>query len=310
MEKWIKVDTELLRSFAGGYKEHSTIIGKSGENSQNSILMVSGAMPDYDGRLQQAARPDAMEIGKQCRELSNGFMDDSDSLIRIAKAFEDVDGQTVKVLGECQDTSSKACFIDQGGNPGLWVEPGTVTNPDGSITSTTSQVIINPDGSSSTVITVRTTFPDGTVEEIKTVITERVIDSETADNWNQNTEDAILYFTMSLSILLGFSAEFYIGLNLIPLIGEGLLTEAAGFLSDFVVDLGTEKTIESIAKATPERGWEAGDIITNTITVETSYAPDGTPIQQEVTNTTVITNKSGEIVSSDTTGIETTGALK
>jgi hypothetical protein len=98
MGKLIKVDTELLRSYSGGYKEHSTIIGKSGEKSQNSILMVASAMPDYDGRLQQAARSDAMEIGKQCRELSTGFMDDSNSLIRIATAFERVDNESVENL--------------------------------------------------------------------------------------------------------------------------------------------------------------------------------------------------------------------
>jgi hypothetical protein len=301
MGKWIKVDTELLRSYSGGYKEHSAIIGKSGEKSQNSILMVANAMPDYDGNLQKAARGDALEMGKQCKELSAGFMDDSDSLIRVAKAFEDVDGQTVKILGDCQETSSKAYFLDQGGDPGLWGEPGTVTNPDGSITTTTSEVIVNPDGSRSTLITVRTTFPDGTAEETKTLKTERVIDSETAEKWNQNAEDAKLYFKMSLSILLGFSAELYVGLNLLPLIGEGL-AEAAGFLSDAIVDLGTEKTIESIADATPERGWEGGDTITNTIIVETTYDRDGTPILEEVNNTTVVTNKSGEVVSSDTTG--------
>jgi hypothetical protein len=96
MGKWIKVDTELLRAYAGGYKEHSTTIGSSGEKSQNSILMVASAMPDYDGNLQKAARGDALEMGRQCKELSTGFMDDSDSLIRVAEAFERVDSESVE----------------------------------------------------------------------------------------------------------------------------------------------------------------------------------------------------------------------
>jgi hypothetical protein len=309
MDKWIKVDTEQLRAYAGGYKEHSETIGASGENSQNSILMVASAMPDYDGRLQGAARPDALEIGNRCRILSNEFMDDSETLIRIAKAFEDVDGQTVKVFGNCQDTSSKACFIDQGGDPGLWVQPQTVTNPDGSVTTTTSEVVINPDGSSSTVITVRTTYPDGTVKETKTIRTIKVIDSDTADKWNQNVEDAKLYFTMAVAIALGFAADFYI-VGALETTALAALAEALGFISDGAVETGIERLIEAIGNATPERGWQGGDTITNTITIETTYDPNGTPVQQGVTNTTVVASNDGTVVSTDTTGSDSSGALK
>jgi hypothetical protein len=309
MDKWIKVDTEQLRAYAGGYKEHSETIGTSGEKPQNSILMVVSAMPDYDGRLQGAARPDALEIGMQCRTLSNEFMDDSNMLIRIAKAFEEVDGQTVKVIGDCQDTSSKACFIDQGGDPGLWIQPQTVTNPDGSITTTTSEVILNPDGSQSTVITVRTTYPDGTVKETKTIRTIKVIDSDTAAKWNQNAEDAKLYFTMAVAIALGFAADFYI-VEALEATALAALAEALGFIADGTVETATEKLIDALGGASPDRGWQGGDTITNTITVETTYAPDGTPTQQQVTDTTVVTDNDGTVVSSETTGIDPTGAPK
>jgi hypothetical protein len=301
MNNWIKVDTSILRSYSGGYKNHSTTIGSSGDKTKSSMILVSSAMPDFDGVLQKAAHYDAQEIGKQCKDLSDGFMDDSDLLIRIAKAFEDVDGQTVKIIGDCQDLTSKACFIDQGGDPNLWIEPGKVLNPDGSITTTTSEVVINPDGSRSTLIIVRTTYPDGSVEETKTLRTEKVIDSETASKWNQNAEDVKFYFNLILSGSLGLLTEIGVGLQ---------ISEELGFIAGKIVEFATDRATEGIQNSTPERNWEGGDTITNTITVKTTYLPDGTPIQQEVTNTTEVTDKTGEIVSSDTTGIQPTGALK
>ncbi|MBN1437846.1 MAG: hypothetical protein JW929_00420 [Anaerolineales bacterium] len=112
MTDWIKVNTELLRSYAGGYENHSKTIGGSGEKTKNSLIMVASAMPEFDGKLQKAARNDAEEIYKQCNNLSSGFKDDSDLLIRILKAFEDVDGQTVNIFEDCSTTCSEACKAD------------------------------------------------------------------------------------------------------------------------------------------------------------------------------------------------------
>jgi len=305
---WIHVDTETLRIFAKGYDTRTEVLDQVGKSIQNAILTIIDHTPDYDGRLQLAARPDALEIGKQCRVLSNEFMDDSYSLIRIAKAFEDVDGQAVKVFGYFQDTSSKAYFFDQGGDPSLWVQPQTVTNPDGSVTTTTSEVFINPDGSSSTVIIVRTTFPDGRVKETKTIRTQKVIDSGTADAWNQNAENAKLYLTMGVCILLGFSAEFLLELALVGVVAEEVAA-LAGLVADGVVDTGTELLIEAVDGAKPDRGWQGGDTVTNTITVETTYYPHGSPTQQ-VTNTTVVTDRNGTVVSSETTGTHPPDATK
>jgi hypothetical protein len=44
--------------------------------------------------------------------------------------------------------------------------------------------------------------------------------------------------------------------------------------------------------------------------METDYAPDGTPLQQEVTDTTTIVDKNGGTKYTETTGIDPTGYPK
>ncbi len=284
MDKWIKVDTEQLRAYAGGYKEHSETIGTSGEKSQNSIIMVASAMPDYDGRLQQAARPDALEIGNRCRILSKDFMDDSELLIRIAKAFEDIDGQTVKVIGDCGDASSRTSLIDLGLDPNLATKPQTVTNPDGSVTTTTVEIIQYPDGSSTQIITERTTYLDGSVHEKKTITTAWQLDAETANAWNEGKK----FFEGAILFLAGLSLD--------------VAVEGIEWLT-----LSLDAAHEVLP---PDEMYADGDTVTSTLVVETDYAPDGTPLQQGVTNTTTVVDKNDVTKFSETTGIDPSGALK
>jgi hypothetical protein len=66
----------------------------------------------------------------------------------------------------------------------------------------------------------------------------------------------------------------------------------------------------------PDKGWKEGDTITNTVTMVTTEQPDinspeaESPPCTDITNTTVVTDNQGNILSEDKTGIEATGALK
>jgi hypothetical protein len=97
----IRVDTSKLRAFAGGYKTHAEAIREDGKPIVSYIASLLEAMPEYDGRLQSAARAEAADIDGKCGKFYKDFLEDSDSLIHIANAFEKVDGQTVDQLALC-----------------------------------------------------------------------------------------------------------------------------------------------------------------------------------------------------------------
>ncbi len=95
MDDSLRVNTETLRAYAPKYKATADVFGRDGPAILDYIISLLAAMPDYDGRLQQQARADAEEINNWCKDYSLRLGKNADSLLKTAKAFEDVDNQTV-----------------------------------------------------------------------------------------------------------------------------------------------------------------------------------------------------------------------
>jgi len=271
---WVQVDTDILRGFSKGYRTRADVFNQAGKSIQYAILSIIENMPEYDGRLQQAARADALDFHNQAMQFSAGFSDDSDLLLKTAEAFENVDGKTVRIFEECRGTISSACYTD--------LQGASDTE-----TSTYKYTITNSDGSITSITVVRSTKSDGSVSEITTLTTIWTLDAFAAYRWN--TEESNFSNALSgtfISIVTG---------------GAGVpacLSTSIGILSGWVM------------AAIPYDKYAGGDTVTNTVTIVTEYQPDGSPSSQEITNTTEITDKDGEQKFSDTTGIDPTGYPK
>jgi hypothetical protein len=281
----IRVDTAELRKFARTYNNRSDTFTEGGKSLQYSITLLLNNMPMYDGRLHLEARSDSLVLNDQCQKFFDLFTEDSDSLINTAQDFEAVDGQTVKILEDCgDDISSKNYLIDLGLDQSLATKPTTVINPDGSVTTTTVEIVQYPDGGVAQIVTERTTYPDGSTHEKKTISTVYHLNSESAESLNEGKK-----------------------------IIEGAILFLGGLTIDLLIE-GVELltlSLDALHEALPTDGqYAAGDTLSSTLVVETDYASDGTPLQQEVTNTTTLVDQNGQMKYTDTTGIDPTGALK
>jgi hypothetical protein len=295
MSDYIRVDTDNLREFSKGYSTRADGFNEAGKSIQYAIRRIMDHCPEYDGRLQQAARADSFDLYDRCRNFSKWFTDDSASLLKTAEAFEDVDGQTIKVFEEAEGITTRASFVDLYGTDGLGI-------------TTINRVVTNPDGSVSTIIVIKTANSDGSITTITTIETVKVLDAETAVQWNKDTQKAEFILGIALFGIIGVEAT-----ALCTALGLGAgIAEAAGI----AVPGGIEAAIELPKVDHPDRGWEKGDIISNTITIETREQPDiNLPIDQppatpDITNTTIVTDNEGNILSEDTIGIDSYGNLK
>jgi len=90
----IRVDTDQLKAHAKVFESSADIFAQVGKD----ILSFAATLPSYDGQLSTPARAAALEINRQCQDVSNCLNSDAQSLAHTAKAFEDVDSQTVKDL--------------------------------------------------------------------------------------------------------------------------------------------------------------------------------------------------------------------
>lgn len=122
----IRVNTEDLKNKAKDFDSASEAIKRAGDD----ILAAAMAMPSYDGQLSGPARKMGYEFQKKARELSTALAGDADSLRKSAKAFEDVDNQTIHIFEENTILLSAAFIpggprgeddgpIRKGGNPDL-----------------------------------------------------------------------------------------------------------------------------------------------------------------------------------------------
>jgi len=292
----IYVDTEVLRDLSKSYLTRRNVFEQVGKSIQYAIQIVIDHMPDYDGRMQPAARNDALDFFTRCQNFSKGFGADSDLLLKTAEAFETVDGQTVRIIEECQGITSDACYIDHFGDTGI-------------IVTTTETVITNPDGSTSTITVVRAKNPDGSVTTITTIKTVKVLDSKTAADWNQcdKVRFAVL-MGVSFAILGAEIPEILAGAGYIA------LAKAAGYILDF-----SQTGLDiALLLSPPPDNWAEGDIITSTTTIITNEPavtpdtpiPETSPLGPDITTEIVVTDSNGKIKSTDTTGIDPTGSPK
>jgi uncharacterized protein YukE len=90
----IKVNTEELISKSKILETSSDVFSREG----SEILRFIGTLPSYDGQLSKPSHETALEVNKQCQEMKIGLKDNSDSLAKIAKAFEEVDNTTQNIL--------------------------------------------------------------------------------------------------------------------------------------------------------------------------------------------------------------------
>jgi len=234
----IKVDTEQLRTMAKGYFTRSGVVNDTWNYAKLTLDGITRRMPAYDGRLQKAANQDVLDFSTRIRDFFKWFQEDSSSLIKIAEAFEYIDGQTIKVFQDANDLT-RASMIDSGADLG---ENTTVI----------SEVTKSPDGSLTVTKTiVRTKNPDGTVTTTTIVQIIQVLDAETAEYLNNAREKG--------EIIGGI----FVGLATLP------CSWPVG-----VLELALSAGHEWYQVDNPPRDWQAGDRITTTITTETTELPD------------------------------------
>jgi hypothetical protein len=281
----IKVDTEQLRTMAKGYITRSGVVNDTWNSTKLTLDGIVRRMPAYDGRLQKAVNEDVLDFSIRSRDFFTFFQDDSASLIKIAEAFEVIDGQTINILEDCQGITSRASYIDQSGDTE-------------SVVTSTKEVITNPDGSVTTITVVRIVNPDGSVNEIVTMETVWRLDELDAHIWNDRDREMT-------AIILGISS------SVLSAIAVSALALSGGVALAIEIFTGLGITI------LPEfMNYESGDVVTKTVTIVTNYPPPiNSPISEpppspEITNTTVVTDSNGDIKFEDTTGIESTGTLK
>ncbi len=277
----IKVDTEQLRTLAKGYVTRSGVVNNTWNSTKLTLDGIIRRMPAYDGRLQKAVNEDVLDFSIRSRDFVTYFQDDSASLIKIAEAFEVIDGQTIQVLQDADDMT-RASLVDAEKNLGL-------------STSISKQVITNPDGSVSTITVVRTINDDGTVTTTTYIHTVFILSAEVAKAWNEADADIKAFFSWGIGIAT---------LPLAPVYG-GILTTAA--------------LVETLYENhNPSRGWQAGDTITMDSTIVTTEPlespntplPEAPVLGPDITTKTVVTDSNGTVLSEDTTGITPEGILK
>lgn len=118
----IRVNTEELRQKSKVFKSSADVYAQAGKD----ILSFVAGLPSYDGQLSGPARATALEINRQCQDLHDCLISDAQSLVKTAKAFEDVDNQIINALSDAQLAIANTPLTTGGKVRGLAmpVEPG------------------------------------------------------------------------------------------------------------------------------------------------------------------------------------------
>lgn len=90
----IRIDTDKLNAHSKQFESSAAVFSQVGKD----ILSFAAGLPSYDGQLSTPARAAALEINRQCQEVSGCYSGDAQSLARTAQAFEEVDNQTTKMF--------------------------------------------------------------------------------------------------------------------------------------------------------------------------------------------------------------------
>jgi hypothetical protein len=94
--KRIRVDTDKLKAHSRQFESSAAVFSQVGKD----ILSFAVGLPSYGGQLSTPARAAALEINRQCQEVSGCYSSDAQSLARTAMAFEAVDDQTANLFEE------------------------------------------------------------------------------------------------------------------------------------------------------------------------------------------------------------------
>ncbi len=92
----IRVNTDDLKTKAKDLETAANAFNTAGDK----ILAAAMAMPSYEGQLSSPARAAAYEIQRQSREVQASLSSDAQSLQKTAQDFENVNNQTVDIIGE------------------------------------------------------------------------------------------------------------------------------------------------------------------------------------------------------------------
>ena len=264
----IRVDTDELKTKSNALETSAGIFAQAGKD----ILAYAASMPSYDGQLSTPARAAALEINRQCQDVYSLYLNDAQSLARTAQAFADVDNQTVDVFGENTALLSESPLY---GGPG-----GEVIPPD----SYTVTSVTESDGSITTTEITRTHNPDGTVTERRVVTNKKVFNRKTAKEWNDDRTKIIFGLGKAfafLALIFGIPSALF----------ATVLSEVYDFLTTFYL--------------TPT--YEEGDILYTRWTTVTTEYPDGTrDIQYEMIQTQLI-DRDGVIKQDDWRKIDKAG---
>ena len=96
MNDRIRADTEKLKIHSKNFETSAGVFAQAGKE----ILALASGLPSYDGQLSSPARAAALEINRQCQGMHGYYAGDAQSLVRTAQAFETVDNQTIRIIGE------------------------------------------------------------------------------------------------------------------------------------------------------------------------------------------------------------------
>jgi hypothetical protein len=122
----IRVNTDDLKAKVKDFESAANAFNTAGDD----ILATAMSMPSYEGQLSGPARAAGYEIQRQSREVQTLLSGDAQSLQKTAQDFENVNNQTVDIIGENTALLSDSPIyggpggegdapIKQGGNPDL-----------------------------------------------------------------------------------------------------------------------------------------------------------------------------------------------
>jgi hypothetical protein len=141
---------------------------------------------------------------------------------------------------------------------------------------TTVTTFVNPDGSILTVTVTRTRNPDGSITEVRSERTKKVLTKEDADRINKGIED-------------GFGAVYW-WINKIPFFGSWIV--------DFLKWLSSNPV-----------EYNEGDVIVSEVIIVTTEYSDGTREWESTTKIASVTDKNGNIISSEKTIYKKDGTI-
>jgi uncharacterized protein YukE len=259
----IRVDSDELKAKSKAFETSAGIFAEAGKE----ILAVAAALPSYDGQLSGPARAAALEINKQCQDIHTALTTDADSLMRIAKAFEETDLQTIQLFSGYQNTISRSVSLSgllsaqkvllSGIDTSDWGPPWD---------STTTEIKPGPLGRPMTVTTDKKILPDGSVVEHITQTWTIVPTPEEIKAWSTNEKLCLIGLNLLLFFLLG---------------GEELIAKILGAVTSVLADVIDLLNIQIPDLSKYFYSPEPSDTVTVTQEVYYKMSPDGTRIDYE-----------------------------